>query len=182
MADLTPQAVIDAYLRDRKRPDRAEYAKRQREWLLKLREDISSALNLEVSDETPETVEAALQEYLKLRELRREEKAKFESVDSKFKTAMRKIEGWLGGRMEAAGVDNMKCAKVALTYFETTRRFSVVDRQAVEGYVLRTGDFSIFNGTLNGPGVRAIIGENFDLSKLPGIEMSSERNVIVRRV
>ena len=177
---ITPEQVLSAFIKTREAndPNKVDLLERQRKWLT---EFIGVTTSPHVNKEEPDDTEAAFNEYLSLRAARSSLKAEYERDDATYRKRMDEIENWLAASMDAQGVTSLKISGLATTFFETIPKFTAFDWDEVRKYILATGDFSILNKALNSAGIRGIVGNELDMSKLPGVSVTRARVVQVRK-
>lgn len=180
MTDVTPDRVIAALARTASAVENgdAQFRERLKNQLVWLMQHYGFETGeVVVSSEVPDSMEAAQREYLRLREMKSALEGGCDSQVEKIKVRQKELEQWAAGQMDTLGVESVTNRGVANTHFETKRRFTATDWAEVYKWILARGDFSILNKALNASGISAVVGDTLDMSKLPGVTVTTERVV-----
>jgi hypothetical protein len=124
------------------------------------------------------TVDTMIQNYLRLRDRKKEIESRHKAELAQYKITMDQLEGWLLEAMHQTGLDSMKSPHG--TAFKTTRTSaSVRDWTATLAYIRANDAWQLLEARVSKLAVQDLIKDT--QKPVPGVETSSEVCVNVRK-
>lgn len=124
------------------------------------------------------TVGARLQQYIKMRDILKQEEEAYEKRIAETKAVKDLLEGWLQQFLDSAGVTSVKTDHG--TVYATTRySASLADPDAFMKFVVDTNQLELLDRKANVTAVRDYVNEHKQLP--PGVNLSARTSVNVRR-